>query len=150
MKEFTYKFIENNREMQSADEVKRRVFVEEQGISEPLVFSSGGVDEEKNIVVMYGEEVIGTARVIFPAKESAKIERMSVLKDYRHRGAGRGIIAFLGGELKRRQIKHVYLHAQHAVIDFYKECGFHETGEPFYEAGIKHVRMEMAGDYTDV
>ena len=72
------------------------------------------------------------------------------MKDYRKRGAGRGIIEFLGGELKRRQIKHVYINDQHDVIDFYKECGFQETGEKFYEEGIKHVRMEMIGNYKDV
>ena len=145
MKEFIYKLIEDSQEMQSANAIKRRVFVEEQSISEPLVFSGSGVSEEINMVVIYGEEVIGTARVILSTDKSAKIERMAVLKDYRRQGVGRGIIAFLVGELKRRQIKYVYLHAQHAVIDFYKECGFQETGAPFYEAGIKHIKMEMTG-----
>ncbi len=143
MKELIYKFAENNLEMQGAYEVRRQVFVEEQGISEPLEFSGSGNGEEMNMVVTDGQEVIGTARVIFPTKKSAKIERMAVLKKYRHQGIGASIISFLNSEFKRRQIKNVFLHAQYAVRTFYQGCGFHETGQPFYEAGIKHIRMEM-------
>lgn len=141
MKGLIYKVTENSRERSGADAVKRQVFVAEQGIAAAAVFGNSG-GEELNMVVKDGETVIGTARVIFPAANTAKIERMAVLKNFRHRGIGRDIMAFLRGELKRRQIKHVYLHAQHMVIDFYKACGFHETGEPFFEVGIKHVRME--------
>ena len=143
MQEPSYKFVENSHELQGAYEVRRQVFVEEQGISEQLVFSGEGVGEEMNIVVKDGGAVIGTARVVFPAKNTAKIERMAVLKDFRQRGTGKGIIDFLNGELERRGIKHVVLHAQHTVVEFYKSCGFKESGEPFFEAGIKHIKMEM-------
>ncbi len=142
MKGLIYKLTENSRERSGADAVKRQVFVAEQGIATAAVFGNSGNGEELNMVVKDGETVIGTARVIFPAANTAKIERMAVLKNFRHQGIGRDIMAFLRGELKRRQIKRAYLHAQHTVIDFYKACGFHETGEPFFEVGINHVRME--------
>ena len=74
---------------------------------------------------------------------AAKIERMAVLKLFRDKGIGKGIISFLNEELRRSKITHVILHAQYQVIDFYKTCGFHETGLPFEEAGIKHMKMEM-------
>jgi len=38
MKKFTYKLVENNSELKDAFEVRRQVFMEEQGISEDLVF----------------------------------------------------------------------------------------------------------------
>ena len=143
MSELIYKFVEDSHEIEGSRDVRRQVFVAEQGISEPLVFSGDGSSDEVNMVVKDGASVIGTARVIFPAGNMAKIERMAVIKNFRHRGIGRGIITFLIGEIKRRQIEYVVLHAQYTVVEFYKSCGFIESGEPFFEAGIEHVKMEM-------
>lgn len=143
MKELTYKLVENDRELKGAYELRRQVFVDEQGISEELVFSGDGAAEEMTMVVMDGETVIGTARVQLMANNIAKIERMAVVRSFRHRGVGRGIISFLNEQLKHRHVKYVFLHAQHTVINFYKSCGFNESGLPFYEARIKHVKMEM-------
>lgn len=142
MKELIYKFAENDFERAGIDAVRRQVFVEEQGIAEELVFSGDGYDDEWNVAVTDGETVIGTARVVFPAKDTAKIERMAVLKPFRHQAVGRGIMTFLNDQFKRRQVKHVVLHAQHTAIGFYKSCGFRETGPYFLEAGIKHIKME--------
>jgi len=129
--------------LQGAFEVRRQVFVIEQGIAEGLVFENAGNSDEFNIVVKNEEMVIGTTRVVFPADNTVKIERMAVLKSFRNRGIGKGIISFLNEELRRRKITHVFLHAQYQVIDFYRACGFRESGLPFEEAGIRHVKMEM-------
>lgn len=142
MAEFTYKLLETEAELQGTNEVKRQVFVVEQGIDETLVFEDVEDSDEIYIAVKNEAAVIGTARVVFPAEDTAKIERMAVLKGYRNRGIGQGIISFLNEELKRRKITHIVLHAQYQVADFYKACGFIETGLPFMEAGIKHVKME--------
>lgn len=142
MTEYTYKFVENEEELQGASEVRRRVFVVEQGIAEELVFEEAEDSDEINIVVEYEDTVIGTARVVFPDDNAAKIERMAVLKSFRNKGIGKGIISFLNEELRRRKITQIILHAQYQVIDFYKSCGFYESGLPFEEAGIRHVKME--------
>ena len=143
MKELIYKFVENDQELKGAYEVRRQVFVEEQGISEDLVFIGDEAAEEMNMVVMDGEMVIGTARVQLMTNDMAKIERMAVLRTFRHQGIGKGIISFLNEQLKHRQVKYIFLHAQHPVISFYKSCGFNESGSPFYEAGIQHIKMEV-------
>ena len=46
MRELVYKFVENDLELKGAFEVRRQVFVEEQGISKLLVFSGEGSGEE--------------------------------------------------------------------------------------------------------
>jgi len=143
MTENIYKLVENEEELQGAFEVRRQVFVIEQGIAEGLVFENAGNSDEFNIVVKNEEMVISTTRVVFPADNTVKIERMAVLKSFRNRGIGKGIISFLNEELRRRKITHVFLHAQYQVIDFYRGCGFRESGLPFEEAGIRHVKMEM-------
>jgi len=143
MANFIYKLIENEEELQGAFEVRRQVFVVEQQIVEELVFEKAEDSDEINVVVKNEDTVIGTARVVFPADNTAKIERMAVLKSFRNRGIGKGIISFLNEELKRRKVTHVVLHAQYQVIDFYRASGFHKSGLPFEEAGIRHVKMEI-------
>ena len=143
MSEFSYKLISSDSELQSAFEVRRQVFIEEQGISEDLELD--GYDQEAlHMVVKEGERVIGTARVHFLGTGQAKLERMAVLRSFRRRGIGRRIISFLNEELRNRQIKQVVLHAQYSAIVFYKSCGFEESGLPFWEAAIKHIKMQRS------
>ena len=140
MDKLSYRLIANNNELEEAFEIRREVFVREQGISEELDFD-GCDDEAMQMIVKAGERIIGTARVRFLSASQAKIERMAVLNRFRNKGIGRGIITFLEGELQNRNIKESVLHAQHSAVGFYKACGFKETVSPFWEAGIKHIKM---------
>ncbi|MFC2007943.1 GNAT family N-acetyltransferase, partial [Chloroflexota bacterium] len=62
---------------------------------------------------------------------------------FRNKNAGKGIITFLQNQFKCQQVKRMVLHAQHTATGFYKSCGFYESGPHFYEAGIKHIKMEL-------
>jgi predicted GNAT family N-acyltransferase len=66
---------------------------------------------------------------------------MAVLEPFRHIGIGRKLMSFLSQELKNKQVEKVVLHAQFGAIEFYRACGFNESGSPFREAGIKHIKM---------
>jgi predicted GNAT family N-acyltransferase len=136
-----YKTVESGRELNAALEVRRKVFVEEQGISQDIELDNHD-DEALHIVVKEGARVIGTARVLFPTPKVAKIESMAILIPFRRKGSGSGMVSFLNKELKNRQISKAILHAQHSAVAFYKSCGFTELGTSFYEAGIIHQRME--------
>jgi len=136
-----YKLVASNRDLKEAFEVRKKVFTEEQGTPEDLEFDNHD-REALHMVVKDGERVIGTARVLFLTTNRAKIERMAILKPFRHRGIGRRIISFLDEELKNRHVEEVVLHAQYSVVAFYKSCGFRELGLPFYEVGIKHIQMQ--------
>ena len=141
MGKLSYKLVASDKELKDAFEVRRQVFVEEQGISEDIELDD--YDREAlHMVVKNGEKVIGTARVLFLAANQAKLERMAILKPFRRKGIGSRIIAFLNEELRNRQINQVFLHAQYPVVAFYKSCGFKESGSPFWEAGIKHIKMQ--------
>jgi predicted GNAT family N-acyltransferase len=141
MGELNYKLVSSDSELQAAFEVRRQVFVKEQNISEDLTFD-GHDRQALHMVVMDGERVIGTARVLFSSNNQAKLERMAILKPFRRRGIGRRIICYLIEELSKRQVEQVVLHAQYVVVAFYKSCGFEESGLPFCEAGIKHLKMQ--------
>ena len=140
MGKLSYKLVASDRELKGAFGVRRQVFGEEQGISEDLDLDEHD-REALHMVVKDGARVIGTARVLFLATSQAKIERMAVLKPFRYRGIGRKFFSFLNEELRKRQVEHVVLHAQCSVVAFYKSCGFEESGSPFWEAGVKHIKM---------
>jgi predicted GNAT family N-acyltransferase len=141
MHELKYKLVSGDSELKAAFEVRRQVFVEEQNISEDLTFDDHD-SQALHMVVMYGDKAIGTARVTFLSDNQAKLERMAILKHFRRRGIGRRFIDYLIEELSKRQIEQIVLHAQYAVTAFYKSCGFEESGQPFYEAGLKHIKMQ--------
>ena len=143
MNEFVYKFAENETEYDGVRELRRRVFVEEQGIPENLVFGGDSGDDDNLIVVLDGPSVIASARIIFSLPDTAKIERMAVLETLRNQGVGKKLMAFIISEIKNRGFSKVYLHAQYSAVDFYKTCGFRDVGKPFTEAGIKHIKMEL-------
>lgn len=140
MSKFSYKLVPGDVELTEAFEVRRQVFVREQGISEDLVFD-GHDKEALHLVVKDGERVIGSARVQFLADNQAKLERMAVSKRYRRKGIGREMLLFLDTIWKDKQVQQVIIHAQLEVVPFYKLCGFDELGLPFQEAGIKHIKM---------
>ena len=141
MDKITYKLVENDSELYGAFEVRRAVFIEEQNIDEDEEYD--GLDHEAlQMVVKNDDQIVGTARVRFLDNSEAKIERMAVLKPFRRRGIGSGMMSFLDNELKVRHIRRVVLHAQYIVIPFYEACGYSTRGSPFCEAGIKHIKME--------
>lgn len=141
MGDFIYRLAANEEEVEGAFEVRRRVFIEEQGIAEGVVFDERDA-EALHVVVKDRDSVVATARVRVPAPNRAKLERMAVLRPFRGRGIGKGIISFLDGELRGSRAEEVVLHSQYDAVEFYKSCGFEQTGAPFWEAGVKHLRME--------
>ena len=141
MGKISYKLVTNDGELKAAFAVRTQVFVDEQGISEDLELDEHD-SEALHMVVKDGDKVIGTARVLFLATNQAKLERMAILKPFRRRGIGRRIISFLIEELRNRQVEQVVLHAQYLVVAFYESCDFEKSGSPFWEAGIKHIKMQ--------
>lgn len=140
MKKLNYKFVENDNDLEQAFQVRRKVFIEEQGISEDIEIDSQD-KKALHIVVESDKEIIATVRVLFPAPGEAKIERMAVLKTFRRKGIGSKIIKILHEQLMLKRISKVIVHAQNSAVPFYKSCGFIESGACFYEAGIPHIKM---------
>jgi len=134
------KKVDTLQELSDAQEVRRQVFIEEQGIKREEEFD--GLDQNSDHIIVYGNNVpVGTARIRYKNDVLAKLERIAVLKSYRGRGIGRGIVK---ASLKLAQTKgasEVTLHAQQSAIGFYEKLGFQQEGEPFEEAGIPHIAM---------
>ena len=140
MSKITYELTASDADLTDAFDIRRQAFVRERGIAEDLVFDNNDRDA-LHLVVRDGKRAIGTARVRFLGNNQAKLERMAVARAFRHKGIGRGIIDFLDEELRGKQVQQVVIHAQVGAVEFYKSCGFEESGSPFREAGMKHIKM---------
>ncbi len=136
-----FKNVTSHSELEGAFAVRREVFIVEQSIAEDEEYD--GLDQDcLHYVAMNGAQVVGTARVRFLSIESAKLERMAVLKNFRRKGIGTGILGLIDTELKTRKIKEAVLHAQMIAVPFYFASGFTATGSTFYEANIEHIKMQ--------
>jgi len=119
--------------------VRERVFIEEQRVPRELEWDEWDASSEHAIACDAGGAAIGTARLL----PDGRIGRMAVLRAWRGRGVGAGLLAALLGRARGRGIARITLHAQTHAAGFYRRFGFSERGGEFLEAGIPHVEMTL-------
>lgn len=134
------RIVTTEKEKNDAFSVRRKVFVEEQGIPEQIEIDEH--EEEAIHFVCYDEnKPIGAGRLRMFA-EYGKAERISVLPNHRKKGVGARIMKAMEEKLKNDGIPKIILHAQLHAHPFYEKIGYKQTSEIFYEADTPHVRME--------
>ena len=125
-----------------AFEVRREVFILEQGVPEELE-----IDEHDptalHVLTYSGINCIGTARLVINSDQSGQIGRMAILRPFRNQGLGRQMMKALIETAKSKGILHLTLHAQVSAIPFYEKLGFMADGPTYMEAGIPHRNMMM-------
>lgn len=121
-------------------EVRRQVFIDEQGVPEELEIDD--LDPRclhvKASISKAG--IIGTARLL----PSGYIGRMCVLKAFRGKGAGGLMLSFLIDYARQNNDNYLKLNAQIGALCFYQRFGFKTDSEIFMEAGIKHRHMTLS------
>lgn len=134
--------VRNADQMAAAYAIRRRVFIEEQGIDETL---ERDFDDLRALHVLATErgQAVGCGRMVLSAA-GAKIGRMAVIPDQRGRGIGRIVLEYLVSAARQSGAKLAYLHAQVPVEGFYLKSGFRSVGAVFEEAGIPHQKMELS------
>lgn len=128
-----------------AHAVRRRVFIEEQGVDESVEMD-GRDGDAVHVVLTDAAEPVATARLRFPEESTAKIERVAVLADYRGEGLGRRVMDAAESVATDRRATDAVLHAQLRVREFYERLGYVAEGETFEEADIPHVQMRKRLD----
>jgi predicted GNAT family N-acyltransferase len=118
--------------------IRTEVFVKEQKVDARLEFD-GKDPDATHYLAYYHETPAGTARWR-KTEKGIKLERFAVLPEYRSQLVG---LAILDSVIKDVKGKHsyIYLNAQKSAIGFYLRYGFIAEGEPFFEAGIEHIKM---------
>ena len=134
------KLVESEPELDSAMQVRFRVFVSEQGVP-----PEEELDEADATAIHAIALVNGSSRRNGPATaddgDQARIGRMAVDLDRRRQGIGGQILVFLEETARAEGAQRVTLHAQEYVKSFYAAHGYREHGSPFLEANIPHVEM---------
>jgi predicted GNAT family N-acyltransferase len=125
---------------QEAYSIRKRVFIEEQGVPEDLELDQ--FDLLAHHALAYrGQECIGTARLIILPDHQGQIGRMAVLAAYRRQGFGGQLLRALLEDGRSQGITQFELHAQLSAIPFYESLGFIAQGDIYDEAGIPHRDM---------
>jgi predicted GNAT family N-acyltransferase len=130
----------NSSEIDEALELRRRVFVGQQGVT--LDADRDGLDPTAlHLVAVDDGRVIGTCRLVFDGA-LARLGRMAVEDDYRGRGLGAAILTEAEQQARAAGSERIRLHAQIAARSLYERGGFVVQGQEFMEEGIPHLTME--------
>jgi len=123
--------------------VRERVFIEEQRVPRELEWDEWDESSEHAVAFADGA-AIGTARLL----PDGRLGRMAVLRAWRGRSVGSGLLQALLRRALECGMSRVTLHAQTHAAGFYRRFGFIERGGEFLEAGIPHVEMtrELSSD----
>ena len=128
--------VKTKKEYEDILEIRKKVFVEEQNV--PFNIEIEHEEDSKHVICFSDQLAVGTGRWR-KTKNGIKLERFAVLTDYRNKGIGKKIVNFILSEISSNNT--IYLHAQEAVVNFYKKLGFKVSGKKFYEADILHSKM---------
>ena len=128
--------VKTKKEYKDILEIRKKVFVEEQNV--PLNIEIEHEEDSQHVICFIDQLAVGTGRWR-KTKNGIKLERFAVLTDFRNKGIGKEIVNFILSEISSNNT--IYLHAQEAVVNFYKKLGFKVSGKKFYEADILHSKM---------
>lgn len=128
--------------------IRNEVFVVEKGVP-------ASIENDENDVIngMYKHFLVkkdgnGVAALRVYINEGVlKIQRFCVLKEFRGCNIGKGILDYLEEFSRVNGVKEIHLDSKYDVSGFYKKGGYEAISQPFYEAGVKHVKMKKVVGY---
>ena len=126
--------------IEMAHTVRRRVFIEEQGVPEAEEMDDKD-DEATHVVLTDDGAPVATARLRFVEATTVRVERVAVFEQYRGAGLGGRVMDIAESTARDRGATTAILHGQCRVEGFYEALGYETRGETFEEAGIPHVEM---------
>jgi len=133
------KRVSNQKQLDDAFQIRKAVFVEEQGVPEEIEYDEHDA-HAKHILVYYEEQPVGTGRLRV-VDGQAKLERICVLAPYRKYGLGKLIIGTLEQLAREHGLGKTKLHGQTHAEGFYHKLGYETKSPVFMEDGIPHVLM---------
>lgn len=135
------KLAQTEQEKELAFDIRKKVFVEEQGI--PLHLEIDEFDQTAtHFVVLEEDEPIAAARIREIEPNVGKIERVCVLSAHRRKHLGILLMKALEEHAKQNGWRKLKLNAQTNAIPFYEKLAFQVNSPEFDDAGIPHRAME--------
>ena len=121
-------------------QVRRTVFIDEQGVPEAMEWDADDAVSLHLLAVDGANQPIGCARLL----PDGHIGRMAVLPAWRGRGVGRALLDAAIRAAQARGHTTLRLSAQTHAVAFYARAGFVAVGDEYEEAGIPHVAMQKS------
>jgi len=138
---FNVTIANSQREREDAFSVRRKVFVEEQGV--PLNLELDDFDKTADHFVVYSSEnPIGAGRIREITAGIGKVERVCILPDYRGQHLGNLIMHALEMHAINKELKKILLNAQAHAVPFYEKLGYTITSPEFMDSDIPHRAMQ--------
>jgi len=140
MAEFRIVISDWSSDRQRLSQIRRTVFMDEQGVPEELEWDDDDAGAFHLLAVDADDSPIGCARLL----PDGHIGRMAVLQSWRGKGVGRALLQ-KALELARAQGHAIVrLSAQTHAAGFYRRHGFIAEGDEYLEAGIPHLAMKIS------
>jgi predicted GNAT family N-acyltransferase len=137
--------VTNQDQLKECFKVRFKVFVDEQQVPEHLEMDEKDESPEAchHLLILDGEQAVATGRWYEYQPQTAKLQRVAVLKEYRGQSLGKQIILAMEQQARELNCTSSILDAQCQAEGFYDQLGYKVIStEPFYDAGILHVRMK--------
>lgn len=122
--------------------IREEVFIEEQAVDKSLEIDE--LENQTTHLVGYCDSVpCCTARLYLKNQSHLKIQRVAVLKKYRHKGIGTELLQEIEKLAQQHfRVRYLVLDSQDHAIPFYEKSGYKASGEGFMDAGIPHHYMK--------
>lgn len=134
--------IVETRDVALCRQLRRVVFIEEQGVSETDEVDDLD-DVALHLLALMGGQAVGSARLLVQG-EIGKIGRVCVLRQARGAGIGAALIKAAVARFHGIEgVKKAKLGAQVHAIGFYEGLGFQAIGPVYDDAGIAHRDMVL-------
>ncbi len=136
-----------NDDLTDTFEIRRKVFIEEQGVSEELEMIKSEDDISIHLVVYDANKPVATGRIIVQNSQYI-LGRIAVLKEERGKHYGDFVVRLLIRKAYEMGGEEQHIHAQISATGFYEKLGFECYGSNYMEAGIPHINMVHKGDIS--
>ena len=130
------------RDIATCRALRRKVFIEEQGVSEADEVDDLD-DQAIHLLATEDGTPLGSARLLVLG-ETGKVGRVCVLPGARGTGLGAALMRAAIAEFRKIPgVTKVKLGAQTHALGFYEHLGFTATGPEYLDAGIPHRDMHL-------
>ena len=129
--------------------IRKEVFVMEQNVSPEEEIDEFDASPEACCHVLLrtdSGETVGTGRWRpYNPQGTAKLQRIAIRKEQRGKGLGSVLLLAMERQARAAGMEYAVLDAQCHAEAFYQKLGYETiSAEPFYDAGILHVKMLKA------
>lgn len=149
----TVRWALDDQELEAAFEVRREVFVREQGYTEEQEFDEAEGRALHALVQLVpgcattpgAGRGLGTARLLVDNSTDppmAYVSRVSVLPHARRMGVGRTLVTFLLDAARQLGCGRARAGAQVTALNFWRSLGFEPTGERYMDYHVEHEWTE--------